>query len=81
MPAKKIVFNQNVLQEINNAIVKEELAVPIYSSHIKVAMFWSGLPRTKQDKIIAGLEILLSESLNHVRMLKRVRRIYKKLTS
>ncbi|MFA6161384.1 MAG: hypothetical protein WCT54_05120 [Patescibacteria group bacterium] len=69
-----------VLQEIENAIVKEELAVPIYSSHIKVAMFWSGLPQAKQDKIVAGLEILLSESINHVRMLRRVKRIYKRLT-
>lgn len=70
----------DILKEIDAAILKEEVAIPIYADHIKAAMFWSGLPKAKQDKIKEGLEILLKESMGHVKLLKKVKSIYKKLT-
>lgn len=77
MPIKKTVTDPNVLKELDDAIVQEELALPVYASHIKAAMFWSGLPAEKQEQIRAGLEILLNDSIGHVHLLKRVKRIYR----
>ena len=38
MPTKHTT-EQEVLREIEDAIQKEEVAIPIYASHIKAAMF------------------------------------------
>ncbi len=78
MPNKK-THPADILKEIDAAILKEEVAIPIYADHIKAAMFWSGLPKTKQDKIKEGLEILLKESIGHVKLLQKVKSIYKNL--
>jgi len=67
-----------VLQQIRQARVKEELAIPIYSSHIRQALFWSGLPLDKQKKIIERLKILEYESEAHADMLKVVENNYLK---
>ena len=77
MPSKK-PSKQQVLREIEDAILKEETAIPIYASHIKAAMFWSGLPDAKQEKIKAGLEVLLKDSRGHVYLLREVKKIYNK---
>ena len=69
--AKKII-----LQEIRDATIKEEMAIPLYVSHIEQTLFWSGLPKEKQKKIIDSLKILERESEAHVSMLKRVMEIY-----
>lgn len=67
-----------VLQQIRQARVKEELAIPIYSSHIQQALFWSGLPLDKQKKIIDSLKILEHESEMHADMLKIIEKNYLK---
>jgi hypothetical protein len=77
MPSKK-PSKQQVLREIEDAILKEETAIPIYASHIKAAIFWSGLPADKQEKIKNGLEILLKDSRGHVYLLREVKKIYGK---
>jgi hypothetical protein len=61
-------------------VVAEELAIPLYTSHIKQAFFWSNLSEDKQKKIIAGLQVLEKDSKNHVKLLKKVKRIYSKNT-
>lgn len=66
-----------VLRVLDEAVLQEELALPVYSGHIKAAMFWSGLDAQSQKLIIDGLNILLRDTLMHVKALKRVRRIYK----
>ena len=73
MAAKK----DPVLVAIGEAIVREEMAVPLYTSHISAALFWSGLPEETQAKIIDGLKLLARESLWHIRLLRKVERIYK----
>lgn len=67
-----------VLQLINEARVKEELAIPIYTSHIKQTMFWSGLPKAKQEKIISSLKMLEADSQKHAKILKKVANNYSK---
>jgi len=71
-------FEKN-MAKINEAIAVEEMAVPIYASHLRAAFSWSGLQPDVQKKIIKGLKILSRESLGHVRLLRKVRRIYKGL--
>ncbi len=67
-----------VLQKIKEAIIKEELAMPLYVSHIEQTLFWSGLPNEKQKKIIRYLKILESESKYHIKMLKKLEKNYLK---
>jgi CRISPR/Cas system-associated endoribonuclease Cas2 len=74
MPKK--IDPKKVLSEIREALVKEELAIPLYVSHIQQAFFWSGLSKNKQDQIINRLKILEAESENHVRMFKEIEKIY-----
>lgn len=78
MPAKKILSKREVSKLIDEAIINEEAAIPIYASHIKAAMFWSGLPDKKQEKIRAGLEVLLKDSRGHVSLLKEVKKLHLK---
>ena len=74
----KKITPEFVLQRINEARVKEELAIPIYSSHIKQTLFWSGLPKDKQEKIISGLKILEGDSMRHSKMLQKIASNYSK---
>lgn len=39
-----------IIRMINESIIEEELAIPLYSSHIEQALFWSGLTEKKQKK-------------------------------
>lgn len=66
---------KEVLDKVDEAVLKEEMALPVYSSHISSALFWSGLPEEKQKFIIESLEILERESLGHVQAFKRVKEI------
>jgi hypothetical protein len=66
-----------VLDKLHEAMIKEELAIPLYVSHIEQTLFWSGLPVKKQEKIIDGLKILAKESEIHSIYLKKIIDIYK----
>ncbi|MFZ4631795.1 MAG: hypothetical protein ACOYL8_01140 [Patescibacteria group bacterium] len=69
---------QAVIEKINEAMIKEELAIPLYVSHIQQSLFWSGLSKKKQETIIIGLKTLAAESKMHVTYLNKVLDIYKK---
>jgi hypothetical protein len=75
---KKVVDTKQVLDKIKEAIVAEELAIPLYTSHIKQAFFWSNISKEKQEKIIEGLTVLEKDSSEHVKLLKEVKKIYLK---
>ena len=68
-----------ILDELREAMVKEELAIPLYVSHIQQTLFWSGLPVDKQEKIIASLKILDTDSERHARDFKYLVNLYEKL--
>jgi hypothetical protein len=68
-----------ILGELEEARIGEELAVPLYVSHIKQTIFWSGLEEEKQQKIINNLKILDVESERHAKQLEEIIEIYKKL--
>lgn len=62
----------DIVALLNEAAVKEELAVPLYTSHITQALFWSGLPAEKQKIIIENLKILERDSAYHARAFKQM---------
>jgi hypothetical protein len=68
-----------IIESVREAMIKEELAIPLYVSHIEQAFFWSGLPEKKQTKIIESLKILERESEIHAKNLQRVLEIYTNL--
>jgi hypothetical protein len=68
-----------ILDELREAMVKEELAIPLYVSHIQQTLFWSGLPADKQEKIIASLKVLDTDSEKHAQAFKHLVELYKKL--
>ena len=72
---KPRVPTDELIQAIRQASVKEELAIPLYDSHISAALFWSGLPEEVQQRIIAGLTVLTTESRGHVKILKQIEKI------
>ncbi len=67
---------EKILHEIRQAKIKEEIAIPLYTSHIKEVLFWSGLSEEKKKEIIKDLKILERESEIHIAMLKRVEKIF-----
>ncbi|HLD31626.1 MAG TPA: hypothetical protein VJB37_01900 [Patescibacteria group bacterium] len=78
MKKKKLVSPdpQIVLQEIREAKIKEEMAIPLYVTHIEQTLFWSGLPVLKRKKIIDRLKILERESEEHILWLGQIEESY-----
>ena len=70
---------QLILDKLEEARIGEELAIPLYVSHIKQTIFWSGLEEEKQKQIIDSLKVLDVESEMHAKNLEKVIEIYKKL--
>ncbi|MEK7118801.1 MAG: hypothetical protein AAB869_04275 [Patescibacteria group bacterium] len=75
---RKGLSTAEILQELDAATVKEELALPVYASHIKSVLFWSGLSKEKKERICESLEILLQDSARHVQLLKHIKTLYLK---
>lgn len=67
-----------VIEKLKEAMIKEELAIPLYTSHIKQTLFWSGLPPKKQKKIIDTLMVLEKESEIHAQIFKNILASYNK---
>lgn len=68
-----------ILAKLEEAKLQEELAIPLYVSHIQQTIFWSGLSPEKQEKIIDSLKILDVESEGHAKVLDEMIENYKKL--
>lgn len=64
--------DNKIVNKLKEAMIKEELAIPLYVSHIEQTLFWSGLPEKKQKIIIANLKILEKESEIHAKYFKKL---------
>ncbi|TAK95730.1 hypothetical protein EPO05_03490 [Patescibacteria group bacterium] len=69
---------KTILALIDEATKYEELAIPIYSSHLRSTFFLSGLDAKKQKTIQESLQTLARESEGHIVLLKRVRSLFLK---
>lgn len=68
-----------IFKKLEEAKIKEELAIPLYVSHIQQTIFWSGLNPEKQKVIIDNLKILDVESEMHAKYFDKILQVYKKL--
>ena len=69
---------KQILKEIDQAILKEELALPVYTTYISAEKFWSKLSTEVQKKISTDLQILHDDSMRHAMMLEELKKIYNK---
>lgn len=79
MDKSNIKDKLKILEDIHQAVLDEELAVPVYTSHIKNTIFWTGLPEAKQKRILEILDTLARESEGHVNVFKRIQEIFETL--
>lgn len=68
-----------ILEKLREAMIKEELAIPLYVSHIEQTLFWSGLPVKKQKIVIDNLKILEADSEMHASAFQNILKKHTKL--
>lgn len=61
-----------LLKMLEDASHLEDRAMPIYSRHLKTALFWSGLDATTREHLRIGLGIIEKESHRHSKVLKEM---------
>ncbi len=66
-------MKEEIIEKINQAILFEDEAIPIYSKHIESTLFWSGLNDECQQKIKETLDVFIRETQKHVKLLERVK--------
>ena len=72
----KKIKKESIANIIQEAITKEELAIPLYADHINNALFWSGFTNETKKKLIENLGILESDSEFHALSLKAILKKY-----
>lgn len=68
------VEKNKLLKMLHEAAALEDRAMPIYSRHLKTALFWSGLPAAAREQLRIQLGILEKESHRHKKVLDVMRR-------
>ena len=69
----------SVKELINDSIITEELAIPIYEQHLESSLFWSPFSGEEKDYILASLKKLIIESRGHIKILLQLTKILKEL--
>lgn len=62
-----------LMRKIEDAIIVEEQAVPVYSRHLKVILSWYSLSKEKKARLDKIFAILIDESKKHKAILENVR--------
>ena len=63
-----------LLKKLDEAIIIEEQAVPVYSDHLKVIFKWSKLSKENKKRINEIFNILIKESKKHITMFKYIKK-------
>jgi len=66
------VEKHKLLKMLEEASHLEDQAMPIYSRHLKTALFWSGLDAAAREQLRIQLGILEKESQRHTKALKEL---------
>lgn len=66
---------EDILKKIDEAILTEEKAMPIYTKHIGNTLFWSGLSKETQNKIKDTFLKLKQESSKHINQLEAAKKL------
>ena len=62
------------IKKIDEAIITEEDAIPVYSRHLKTIIFWSGLGKEKEEKIKSYLDILINDTRKHIKIFESIKK-------
>ena len=63
-----------LLKLIEDSIIIEERAIPIYQEHIDSALFWSGFSAEQQETIKSTLEEITKDSEKHIAILNALKK-------
>jgi len=66
------VEKKKLLKMLEEASQLEDRSIPIYSRHLKTALFWSGLDASTREQLRIQLGILEKESQRHTKVLKEM---------
>ncbi|MGM0442210.1 MAG: hypothetical protein ACQEQC_07310 [Elusimicrobiota bacterium] len=67
-------MKKDILKKIDEAIITEEKAVPIYAKHLESTLFWSDMPEEYRERIKKLFEKLKEESLGHKGKLEYIKK-------
>jgi len=69
---------EELLKKIDEAVIQEEEAVPLYAEHITTLSYWAGLSKESTNEIIKYLKILHKDSLWHAKTFKTIKKMVEK---
>ncbi|NTU69391.1 hypothetical protein HGB13_00985 [bacterium] len=64
-----------IIAMLNEAVMTEEDAIPIYGKHLETAIFWSGIDPKKEELIRKYMDILINDTRRHVIMFSKIKNI------
>ena len=65
-----MMSKEELLTILENARLAEEKAIPVYTKHLKSAVFWTGMKQEDVEKIRETLSMLAEESEKHKKMVE-----------
>ncbi|MFC1479937.1 hypothetical protein ACFL5Y_00620 [Candidatus Omnitrophota bacterium] len=65
-----MMSKEELLTILENARLAEEKSIPIYTKHLKSAVFWTGVKQEDVEKIRETLRILAEESEKHKKIVE-----------
>lgn len=68
-------MKEEILKKIDEAIITEEKAIPIYAKHLESTLFWSDMLEEYAEKIKKLFQKLKKESLGHKGKLEYIKKI------
>ena len=63
------VEKKELLKMLREAEVREDRSLPIYSKHLRTALFWSGLDAATRERLRTQLGMLENGSEHHAKAL------------
>ena len=61
---------EELIRRLQEAVLTEETAIPVYAKHLHNTLFWSGLHPDDIKVVKAGLRRLYTDSNRHRKMLE-----------
>jgi len=66
---------EKLLRKIDDAIITEEQAIPVYMSHLKVIFRWSQLSKEHKKRVAGIMNDLISESEGHKKRFEYIKKL------
>ena len=60
-----MIDKNELIKILEEALIAEEKAIPIYMKHLATAVLWTGMEKVDMEKIRTTMSVLLVESEGH----------------